>query len=122
MGRFSDGIISNISVNLVRIWLKRRYRLEILIYSFAQPFCSAGWAELDHLCNFDSGHYENYFREIILNLNEWFRRRCSFKIFLIYSPGGHCVQRGEPIGAIFVESIMRNISEIILNWDQLFRN
>ena len=34
-------------------------------------FCSA---EGNHLCNFGKGHYEEQFCEIILNLDQWFRR------------------------------------------------
>ena len=37
-----------------------------------QPFCSA---ERNHLCNFDRGYYKELFCEIILNLDQWFRRR-----------------------------------------------
>ena len=44
-----------------------------------QPFCSA---ERNHLCNFCSGYYEEQYCEIILNLGQWFRRRCCLKDFL----------------------------------------
>ena len=44
-----------------------------------QPFCSA---ERNHLCKFGRGYYENQFCEIILNLGQWFKRRCRFKKFL----------------------------------------
>ena len=40
-------------------------------------------AEQFNLGNCGRGHYEKHFCEIILNLNQWFRRRCRFKIFLI---------------------------------------
>ena len=42
------------------------------------PFCSE---ELNHLCNFGRGHYEEQFCEFILNLGQWFRR-CPIKNFL----------------------------------------
>ena len=45
----------------------------------------------------------------------------SFKDFLIYSSGVHFVYQSGTNCAILVEGIMRNISEIILNLDQLFR-
>ena len=45
----------------------------------------------DHLCNFGRRHYEIKFCEIILNLDQWFRR-CLLKIFLIWSSGGPFVQ------------------------------
>ena len=44
-----------------------------------QPFSSA---ENNQLCNFGRGYYEEQFCEIILNLGQWFRRRCHFKDFL----------------------------------------
>ena len=46
---------------------------------FWQPFPSA---ERNHLCNFGRGYYEEQFCEIILNLGQWFRRRCCLKDFL----------------------------------------
>ena len=48
---------------------------------------------------------------IFLNLDQWFRRRCHFKIFLIWSSGGLFVQQSGTIYAISVEGIMRNNSE-----------
>ena len=45
-----------------------------------QPFCSVEW---NHLCNFDRGYYEEQFCEIILNLEQWLRRKFNLKIFLI---------------------------------------
>ena len=44
-----------------------------------RPFCSA---EQSNLCSFGRGYYEQQFSEIMLNLNQWFRRRCLLKIFL----------------------------------------
>ena len=35
------------------------------------PLCSA---EQNHYCNIGKGHYEEQFCEIILNLDQWFRR------------------------------------------------
>ena len=35
------------------------------------PLCLA---ERNHLCTFVRGHHEEYFCEIILNLDQWFRR------------------------------------------------
>ena len=42
------------------------------------PFCLP---ERNHLCNFGRGFYDEQFYEIILNLGQWFRRRCSLKDF-----------------------------------------
>ena len=44
-----------------------------------QPFCSA---EQNHLCNFGRGYYEEQFCVIILNVGQWFRRRCRLNDFL----------------------------------------
>ena len=45
---------------------------------------------------------------MILNLEQWFRKRCLLKIFLIWSSGRRCVQGSETICAILVEGIKRN--------------
>ena len=50
--------------------------LELLL----SRFCSA---EHNHLYNFSRGHHEEQFCEIVLNLDNWFRRRCCLKKFLI---------------------------------------
>ena len=71
------------------------------------PFCSV---EGGHLCNFGKGHYEEQFFEIILNLNQWLRRRCLLKIFHIWSSSVPFVQRSRTICAILVEGIKRNNS------------
>ena len=61
------------------------------------------------------------FGEIIFNLDQWFRRRCLLKIFLIWSSIG-CVQRSGTICAILVEGIMRHtICELISNSGQWIR-
>ena len=70
-----------------------------------QPFCSA---ELNHLYNFCRWSQEEQFCEIILNLDQWFRRRCVLKIFLIWSSACPFVQQSGTIGAILVEGIMKN--------------
>ena len=41
-----------------------------------RPFCSV---EQNHLCNFGGGYNQEQFSEIILNLDQWFRRRCHLK-------------------------------------------
>ena len=71
------------------------------------PFC---YAEQNHLCNSGRGYQEEQFCEIILNLDQRFRKKCVLKIFLIWSSGGPYVQRSGTICAILVEGIMRNNS------------
>ena len=77
-----------------------------IIWSSGSPFVL--WK--NHLCNFGRGHYEEQFCEIILNLDQWFRRRCLLKIFLIWSSGGPFVQGSGTICAILVEDTLRNNS------------
>ena len=72
-----------------------------------RSFCSAEW---NHLWHFGRRHHEKQFCEIILNLDQWFRRRCVLKIFLIWSSGGPFGQRSGTICGIFVEGIMRKNS------------
>ena len=48
--------------------------------------------------------------EIILNLGQHFRMRCSPKIFLFFlSSGGQLVQWSRTVWAILVEDLMRNL-------------
>ena len=66
--------------------------------------------ERNHLCNFGGGYHEEQFCKMILNLDQWFMRRCVLKMFLIWSSGGPIVQRSIAICAILVEGIMKNNS------------
>ena len=66
--------------------------------------------ELNILINFGRRHCEEHFFEIILNLDQAFRRRGHIKIFLIYSSDGLFVQCSQTICAIMVVDLMRNIS------------
>ena len=63
-----------------------------------------------HLCNFGRRYHEKQFSEIILNFDQWFRRKFPLKVFLIWSPGSDVVQQSVPICSILVEGIMRNNS------------
>ena len=65
-------------------------------------------ADKNHLCNFGRRHHKEQFCEIILNLDQWFRRKRCSKISLIWSSSGPFVQRSGTIWAILVEGIMRN--------------
>ena len=51
------------------------------------PFCSV---ERNHLCNFSRRYQEEQICEIILNWDQWFRRRCLLKVFLIWSCQHFC--------------------------------
>ena len=79
-----------------------------------QPLCSTN---RNHLCNFDRRHHEEQFCKIILNLDQWFRRKGRLKVFLIWSLGSPFVQRNVTICAILIEGIMRNNSvKLSLIW------
>ena len=71
----------NISVNyfefgpVVQMFFKDISYLELW-----RPFRSA---QQNHLCNFGRGHYKEHFCEIILYMDQWFRRKCRLKIILI---------------------------------------
>ena len=65
-------------------------------------------AELNHLCNFGRAYFKVQSCEIILNLGQWFRRRCSLKDFLFRSSGPPVLWNGT-INAILKEGIMGNI-------------
>ena len=70
------------------------------------PFCSV---ERNHLCNFSRRYQEEQICEIILNWDQWFRRRCLLKVFLIWSSVSTFVQL-RTICAILVVGIMRKYS------------
>ena len=69
------------------------------------PFC---YAERNHLCNSGRGYQEEPFCEIILNLDQCFRRRYVLKIFLIWRSGGPFVQGSGTICSILVEGMRNN--------------
>ena len=84
-----------------------------------QPLCSVDW---NHLCIIGRRHHEEQCCKIILNLNQWLRRKCRFKVFLIWSSGSPFVQWSITIVQILVEGIKRNNSvKLFLNLAQWFR-
>ena len=68
-----------------------------------QPFWSV---ERNYLSNSCRRHHEEQLYEIILNLDQWFRRY-RLKIFLIWSSGSPFVQQSGTICAILVEGIIK---------------
>ena len=62
------------------------------------------------LVQFSRRYHEEQFCEIILNLDQRFRRICILKVFLIWSSYSPFVQRSETIFAIVEEGIIRNNS------------
>ena len=52
---------------------------DILYLELWMPFCLT---EQSNLCIFCRSHYQEQFCKIILNLDQWFRRRCRSKTFL----------------------------------------
>ena len=62
--------ISEIILNLDQWTWRRCCFKDISNLELWWPICLARW---NHLCNFGSGHPEEHFCEIILNLDSWFR-------------------------------------------------
>ena len=82
-------------------------------------FCSV---EQNHLCNVGRGYYEEQFCEIILNLDQWFRRRCLLKIFPIWSFGTILFSGAKTCLPYFGRGYQEEqFCEIILKLDQWFR-
>ena len=74
---YIEGIIRKISVIFFSI---QEMLFKYISYqALWWPLCSA---ERNHMCSFGRRHHEEQFCEIILNLDQWFRR-CCLKIFLI---------------------------------------
>ena len=71
-----------------------------------QPLCSLDW---NHLCNIGIRHHEEQSCKIILNLDLWFRRKCSSRYFLSGALAAFYSSE-YTICAILVESINRNNS------------
>ena len=71
------------------------------------PLCS--W-DRNHLYSFGRRNHEEQFCEIILNLDQWFWRKCHLKVFLMWSSGSPFVLRSGINCAILVEGIMGNNS------------
>ena len=53
---------------------------------------------------------EKHLLKMVFNLDRWLRRRRYSKKFLIFSSGGHFVQKNKTIQAMLVEGIIRHIS------------
>ena len=73
-----------------------------------QPLCSA---DRHHLCNSGRRHHKEQFCEIILNLDQWFSKKCHLKVIPIWSSDSPFVQPNVIICAILVEGIIWNNSE-----------
>ena len=70
------------------------------------------------MINFGTEHHEEYFCEMILNLDQWLKWRCHLMIFIINSSGSPFVRHSKTICAILVEGFVRKkFYEIISNLD-----
>ena len=78
-------------------------------------------AEQNHLCNFGRGHHEEHFCEIILNLDQCFRR-CRLKAFITWTSGDPFIWQSKnhfcSVGRSHNEE---QFCAITLNLDQWFR-
>ena len=66
-------------------------------------FCSV---EQNHLCKFGTRYQEVQFCEIILNLDQWFRRRCHFKDFLSGALAALLFSEAEPFAGCQVKFVL----------------
>ena len=76
--------------------------------SYLELWRSLCSVELNHLCNISGGYHEEQFPEVILNLNQLFKR-CPLKEFLSRALVALMFCRVKPFFAILVEGIMGNI-------------
>ena len=58
-------------------------------------FCGA-----EPFVHFGRRHHEERFCEIILNMDQWFNRKCLSKIFLIWRTGRPLFDRAEPFAQL----------------------
>ena len=83
--------------------------------SFKDIYCLELWKPLssvdwDNLCIIGRWHHEEQSCEIILNLDQWFRKKCRLKVFLIWNSGSPYLQWSVTICAILVKGIKTNNS------------
>ena len=75
-------IMRNNSVNFFLI-LGKWFRICCLKISYLELWQSSCLVQQNHLCNFERWHHEEYSCEVIWNLDQYFKRRCWLKTFLI---------------------------------------
>ena len=112
---FEEGIMRNISVKV--LWILTSDSDVVTDISYLEGCWHYYVAELHHLSNFGSEHYEKHICERILNLDLWFRSGWHLKAFLIYSSG----QQNETICAVLNKTLLGTFLWINLNMDQWFR-
>ena len=83
-----------------------------------QPSCSA---KQNHLCNFGRGYHEEQFCEIILNLDQWFRRRSRLKDFLYRALAPSSSVKRNHLCNFGREHYGEHLCEIIFKLDQWFK-
>ena len=57
-------------------WFRRRWRTKYAYIELWWPICSV---ERCSLCNYVREHYKKHLCELVLNLEQWFRRKCGLK-------------------------------------------
>ena len=106
--------MGNIHVRLYGIWNRVQggdVFKGISYLELRQPLCSV---DKNHVCNIRIRHHEKQSSEIIMNLDQWFNRKCRLKVLLIWSSGSPFVQRSVTICAVLVEGIQMNNSVKLL--------
>ena len=87
--------------------LRRRCHLKMSYLELLKPLCTVDW---NHLCNIGRGHHKEQSCEIILSLDQCFRKKCCINVFPIWNSGSPFVQQSVTICAIFFEGFKRNNS------------
>ena len=86
--------------------------------SYLELCQSSCLVEQNHLCNFERGHYGEHSCEVIWNLDQWFRRRCRLKTFLIWSFSSPFVRQSVNLCNLLREYFEEQFCEIIVNLGQ----
>ena len=95
-----EGIMGNIHVKLYGILTSGSKGDGVWIHFLSRALTAPMFSDPNHLCNFGRRYHEEQFCEIILNLDQWFRRKCPLKVFLIWISGSPFVPWSVTICAI----------------------
>ena len=111
-------ISCEIILNLDHTWFKRKCRLKIfLTYSTGGPFVQHSRTICAILVE---GNYEKHFFEIILNLDQWFRKMPFKDIAYLELWWPLCSAERNHLFSFGPGHDVENLCKIILNFDQWF--
>ena len=101
----------NNSMKLFWIWTSGSGGNVIKIHYLSRALAAPFSMERNYLRNFGRRHHKEQFCKIILNLDQWYRRRCRVKIFLIWSSGSSfcSMEQNHLLETMFSQTIWENI-------------